>query len=80
MFEANKCAFRQPDNQFSLQKWQKTIDLMTELFSAPAGFIVQKNNGAYRIIVSSKQQENPYDVGAESNADDNISDVIYCLL
>lgn len=72
MFEANKCAFRQPDNQFSLQKWQKTIDLMTELFSAPAGFIVQKSDDAYRIIVSSQQQENPYDVGAESSADDNI--------
>ncbi|MCF2915771.1 sensor domain-containing diguanylate cyclase [Pseudoalteromonas sp. Cn5-37] len=72
MLEVNKWSFCQPDNQFSLQKWQKTVDLMTELFSAPAGFIVHKTDEAYRIIVSSEQRENPYHAGIELAIDDNI--------
>ncbi|GGE88921.1 sensor domain-containing diguanylate cyclase [Pseudoalteromonas gelatinilytica] len=72
MLEENKWTFRRADKQFSLEKWQKTIDLMTDLFSAPAGFIVHKTDDVYRIIVSSEQQENPYDAGAELSADDNI--------
>ncbi|WP_250661162.1 GAF domain-containing protein [Pseudoalteromonas sp. SCSIO 43101] len=72
MLEENKWVFRRADKQFSLEKWQKTINLMTELFSAPAGFIVHKTDNVYRIIVSSEQQENPYEAGAELNADDNI--------
>ncbi len=72
MFEVNKWTFHQPDNPFSLQKWQKTIDLITELFSAPAGFIVYKATDVYHIIVSSEHKENPYDPGRKLDANDNL--------
>lgn len=43
-----------------VSKWQETIDLMTELFRAPAGFVVQKTAAGYQIVVASQTEENPY--------------------
>ncbi|WP_250654712.1 diguanylate cyclase [Alkalimarinus coralli] len=45
-----------------VSKWQETINLMVELFKAPAGFIVQKNSEGYQIVVASETRENPYPV------------------
>ncbi|MGB1239112.1 MAG: sensor domain-containing diguanylate cyclase [Pseudomonadales bacterium] len=43
-----------------LQKWQKTIDLMAQLFNAPAAFIVQHTAEGYQVTIASDQAENPY--------------------
>jgi diguanylate cyclase (GGDEF)-like protein len=72
MFKTNKWMFSEKDIHISLQKWQKTVDLMTELFSAPAGFIVQSVDSGYRIVIASEQQENPYDAGTFIPNDVNI--------
>ena len=72
MFKTNKWMFSEKDSHISLQKWQKTVDLMTDLFSAPAGFIVQSVDSGYRIVIASEQQENPYDAGTFIPNDVNI--------
>lgn len=64
--------FSEKDSQISLQKWQKTVDLMTELFSAPAGFVVQASETGYRIVVASEQKDNPYEAGKVVPVDTNI--------
>ena len=43
-----------------VSKWQETIDLMAELFRAPAGFVVQKTVEGYQIVVANQSAENPY--------------------
>lgn len=72
MFKTNQWVFSGKDSQISLQKWQKTVDLMTELFSAPAGFVVQATDAGYRIVVASEQRENPYKAGEVVPLDTNI--------
>lgn len=45
---------------------------MAELFSAPAGFIVQSVEQGYRVVIASEQQENPYSAGTLIPSDVNI--------
>ena len=47
----------------SLDKWQTTVDLMTEVFNAPAGYIVQHTPQGYQFVIASDQKSNPYDAG-----------------
>ncbi|NEQ76933.1 MAG: response regulator [Okeania sp. SIO2C9] len=47
----------------SLAKWQKTIDVMANIFQAPAGFIVQHTNQGYQVVIASQQESNPYPAG-----------------
>ncbi len=51
MFETDKWAFTGLDGQISLDKWQKIIDLIAELFSAPSGYIVQATSIGYRVVI-----------------------------
>lgn len=45
----------------SLEKWQRAVDLMTELLGASAGFIVEYNDRlGYRAAVTSTNDANPY--------------------
>jgi len=48
----------------SLDKWQTTVDLMTEVFNAPAGYIVQHTPQGYQFVITSNQVSNPYDAGS----------------
>ncbi len=47
----------------SLDKWQTTVDLMTDVFKAPAGFIVQQTSLGYQFVITSNQQSNPCSTG-----------------
>lgn len=53
-------------------KWQRTVNLMANLFKAPAGFIVQHTEGGYQVTIASEQDENPYDAGGIIPPDTNI--------
>ncbi|MBH0014835.1 sensor domain-containing diguanylate cyclase [Pseudoalteromonas sp. NGC95] len=55
MFETDQWAFSGIDGQISLHKWQKTIDLITGLFSAPSGYIVQATSKGYRVVIRSNE-------------------------
>ncbi|WP_247741916.1 sensor domain-containing diguanylate cyclase [Thalassospira sp. A3_1] len=45
----------------SLEKWQRAVDLMTELLGATAGFVVEYNDRiGYRSVVTSQNDTNPY--------------------
>lgn len=48
-----------------LKKWQKTVNIMAEVFQAPGGFIVQYTDKGYQIVVSSESKLNPYPAGGE---------------
>lgn len=52
--------------ELSLEKWQKTVDIMARIFRAPAGFIVQyRGDQGYQITVASRQESNPYPPGTD---------------
>ena len=55
MFETDKWAFSGVDGQISLHKWQKTMDLITGLFSAPSGYIVQATSKGYRVVIRNNE-------------------------
>ncbi|MDC9511044.1 sensor domain-containing diguanylate cyclase [Pseudoalteromonas sp. Angola-4] len=55
MFETDQWAFSGIDGQISLHKWQKTIDLITGLFSAPSGYIVQATSKGYRVVIRANE-------------------------
>ncbi|BED90038.1 MULTISPECIES: sensor domain-containing diguanylate cyclase [unclassified Pseudoalteromonas] len=55
MFKTDKWAFSGIDGQISLHKWQKTIDLITGLFSAPSGYIVQATSKGYRVVIRANE-------------------------
>lgn len=55
MFETDKWAFSGVGGQISLHKWQKTIDLITGLFSAPSGYIVQATSKGYRVVIRNNE-------------------------
>lgn len=62
----------QPLELVPFSKWQKTVDLMTTLFQAPAGFIVQHTHQGYQTTIASQQDENPYGPGVVIEPDENI--------
>ncbi|NMM40042.1 sensor domain-containing diguanylate cyclase [Pseudoalteromonas arctica] len=72
MFKTNQWVFLEKDNQIALHKWQKIVNLMSDLFSAPAGFIVQAIEMGYRVVIASEQKDNPYKAGVVISADTNI--------
>ncbi len=55
MFETDQWAFSGVDGKISLHKWQKIIDLITGLFSAPSGYIVQATSKGYRVVIKSNE-------------------------
>lgn len=55
-----------------IDKWQKTVDVMAKIFNAPAGFVVQRVEDGYEVVISSNQETNPYPAGAVIDKDVNI--------
>ena len=60
------------DSLISLNKWQRTVDLLAKLFDAPAGFLVQHTQAGFQVTVSSDQSSNPYPSGTLIAPDVNI--------
>jgi diguanylate cyclase (GGDEF)-like protein len=56
----------------SLEKWQKTVDLLAEFFAAPAAFLVQHTKGGYQVTIASQQTSNPYPAGIIIESEANI--------
>ncbi|WMO14633.1 sensor domain-containing diguanylate cyclase [Pseudoalteromonas piscicida] len=59
-------------SQQTLLKWQKTVDLMAKIFSAPAAFVVQKKEDGFAVMIASDQEENPYPAGGFIPQETNI--------
>lgn len=62
-----------PNDLISLEKWQKTVNLLAKLFDAPAGFLVQFTpKKGFQVTISSEQESNPYPAGVIIEPDVNI--------
>ncbi|TCI01291.1 sensor domain-containing diguanylate cyclase [Corallincola luteus] len=61
-----------PSDLISLGKWQKTVNLLSKLFHAPAGFLVQHTSAGFQVTISSEQSSNPYSAGVVIESDANI--------
>ncbi|NEO84570.1 MAG: response regulator [Spirulina sp. SIO3F2] len=68
----NQWVLDQKHELLPLKKWQKTINVMSNLFQAPAGFIVQHTNKGYQVVIASQQDSNPYGPGGVIPLDCNI--------
>ena len=68
----NQWVLEQKHQLIPLDKWQKTINVMSNLFQAPAGFIVQHTNQGYQVVIASQQNSNPYGAGGVIPLDCNI--------
>jgi len=62
-----------PDS-LSLEKWQKTINLITKLFDAPVAWIMQANNKGLEALVASTGKKNNISAGSTFNQEEDI----YC--
>ena len=70
--DPNKWLLTEPNNLISLDKWQRTVNLLAKLFKAPAGFLVQHTERGYQVTLSSEQESNPYSAGVIIEPDVNI--------
>ncbi|WP_375750407.1 sensor domain-containing diguanylate cyclase [Vibrio sp. HN007] len=61
-----------PSDLISLDKWQQTVNLLAELFHAPAGFLVQYTPAGFQTTICSQQDTNPYPQGIIIEPDVNI--------
>lgn len=47
----------------SLKKWQTMVNLMAEMYEAPAGFVVQYTPRGYQVVIANQSALNPYPAG-----------------
>ncbi|MEC4726096.1 sensor domain-containing diguanylate cyclase [Shewanella sp. D64] len=72
VFETNKFLLDNPNDLISLDKWQKTVNLLAKLFDAPAGFLVQHTSTGFQVTIASEQDTNPYPAGVVIQPEVNI--------
>ncbi len=48
-----------------VEKWQKIINLVAEIFNVPAGLIMKITKGSMKVYLKSSNSSNPYKVGEE---------------
>lgn len=70
--EHDKFLLNRPNELISLQKWQKTINLLAKLYNAPASFLVQYTHEGFQVTISSEQPSNPYPAGVIIKPETNI--------
>ena len=58
----------------TVEEWQRVVDLVARLARVPASLIMRTEMPKHRVFVSSRTEENPYDVGREYE----LSDALYC--
>ncbi len=71
-YNPDKWLLDSPNDLISLDKWQRTVNLLAELFQAPAGFLVQYTPEGFQVTISSEQASNPYSAGIVIEPDVNI--------
>ena len=59
----------------SIQKWQKTVDLMAANFDVPAGLIMRVLPSQLEVLVASNSSENPYKLGEKAD----LKTGLYCV-
>lgn len=57
-----------------LDKWQKTIDLMAEVFEVPAGLIMRVGTTEIEVLLASNSEDNPYEPGEKAE----LNTGLYC--
>ena len=57
-----------------LEKWQKTVDLMADMFEVPAGLIMKAHPTQIEVFVSSQTKNNPYEIGEKAD----LNTGLYC--
>ncbi|WP_076414426.1 sensor domain-containing diguanylate cyclase [Shewanella sp. UCD-KL12] len=72
VFETDKFLLDNPNDLISIDKWQKTVNLLAKLFDAPAGFLVQHTPDGFQVTIASEQDSNPYPAGVVIEPDVNI--------
>ena len=72
MLTSEKWLLDNQDKIVPLEKWQRTVDIMAKILSAPAGYIVQHTAEGYQVVIASDQTENPYSPGGVIPSDTNI--------
>ncbi|MCW8886190.1 MAG: sensor domain-containing diguanylate cyclase [Motiliproteus sp.] len=63
MFDCNSWILEADLSSISLEKWQKTVNLLARLFHAPSCFILQHNHKGYQVVVGSNQESEQYLAG-----------------
>ncbi|AQS38137.1 diguanylate cyclase (GGDEF) domain-containing protein [Shewanella psychrophila] len=72
VFETDKFLLDNPNDLISIEKWQKTVNLLAKLFDAPAGFLVQHTSSGFQVTIASEQASNPYPAGVVIEPEVNI--------
>ncbi|GAA5213351.1 diguanylate cyclase [Corallincola platygyrae] len=63
-----------PESGFKLERWQKLLNTLAEIFDAPNAMINQANTKGIEVLVSNQHKQNPYVAGGVVPLDCNI----YC--
>jgi diguanylate cyclase (GGDEF)-like protein len=71
-FDTENWLLDNSESLISINKWQRTVDLLAKLFDAPAGFLVQHTPAGFQVTVASDQSSNPYASGTIIEPDVNI--------
>jgi len=58
----------------SIQKWQKTVDLMAAIFDVPAGLIMRVLPSQIEVLLASNSTGNPYKIGEKAE----LNTGLYC--
>ncbi len=58
----------------SIQKWQKTVDLMAAIFDVPAGLIMRVLPSQIEVLLASNSTGNPYKIGEKAD----LNTGLYC--
>jgi len=58
MLNTQQCVSRHPPAPIDLEKWQVTADLLSELYNAACGTIVQFRDGEFNAVVASQNDDN----------------------
>jgi len=58
----------------SIQKWQKTVDLMAAIFDVPAGLIMRVLPSQIEVLLASHSTGNPYKIGEKAD----LNTGLYC--
>lgn len=58
MIDTQQCLTQHPHSALDLDKWQRTVDLLAELYGSSCGAIVQLREGEFNVVSTSSNQDN----------------------
>lgn len=72
MIDKDQWLLESDSSNFCLNKWQKTVGLMAELYDAPVGLIIQANKQGFQYTASNYGMKGPYPAGMTYGPDANV--------